>query len=450
MGKLDEAIAYYQEALRLNPNFGECYFNLGGALRDKGQYDEAIQCYQKAIQLNPNYAEAYDDLGLALHDKGQYDEAIQCYQKAIQLNPELDNVYYNLGNTLKENNRLREALNFYRRSIEINPEFPDAHWNSALTLLLSGNFKEGFEQYEWRWKRKELTSRRYDFLKPSWNGSPLEGKNIFIYAEQGIGDEIMFASCIPNVIAQGKLCIIACEKRLVPLFSRSFSDALVTAHFDPDNIYPSNLPPVDAKIAMGSLPKFFCSDLTSLLNEKRKAYLIPDIEKVSVWRDRFAKLGKGLKVGISWRGGMLPAHKVARSISLERWTSILTLQQVHYINLQYGDCGKEFKEMKENLGIIIHDWPDADPLKDLDNFAAKIDALDLVISIDNSTVHMAGALGKPVWTLLPFAPDWRWMLDREDSPWYPTMRLFRQPAPGDWESVIAKVKNELVKLLGNN
>jgi tetratricopeptide (TPR) repeat protein len=474
-GQLDEAILYYKKAARLSPQSARTYYNLGVSLQDKGQLGEAICHYRKALSLNFETFGLFNNLGLAVQEKGQLGEAITYYQKAVKLNPNFAEGYYNLANGLRDSGQLDTAISCYRKALSINPEYVDAyinlgiayrskgvfdkaveqyrmvlnlkpenaeaHLNLSLALLLTGNFEEGWEKYEWRWKIKENSSLAYDLPRPSWDGASLEGKTLFVYTEQGIGDEIMFASCLPEIIDRAGLCIVACEKRLVPLFARSFPGAVVIEHFNKNNIYPGNLPPPDMKIAIGSLPKFLRPNLSCF--PKHKSYLTPDARKVSLWRDRFASLGKGMKVGISWRGGRKLYDRLTRSIGLEQWGRLFSLTGVQYINLQYGDCKKELKEAEETFGVVIHDWEDSDSLKDLDSFASQIAALDLVISVDNATVHLAGALGLPVWTLLPFVPDWRWLLEREDSPWYPTMRLLRQPFRGDWESVMARVAGDL-------
>jgi hypothetical protein len=303
------------------------------------------------------------------------------------------------------------------------------------------------KEYEWRLRTDNFLSEQRNFSEPGWDGSSLQGKTLFIYAEQGVGDEIMFASCFPDIINKVGLCIIECDKRLIPIFSRSFPKAVFSERGKNTVAYSSQLSQIDIVLPLGSLPKFLRTDFNAFPQE---GYLIPDADKVRDWRNRLETLREGFSIGISWRGSTKPSVSRKRSIMLEQWAALFSLSGVNLINLQYGDCEDELKEIKEKLGITIHDWEDADPLKDLDNFAAQIAALDLIISVDNATVHMAGALGVPVWTLLPFVPDWRWMLNREDSLWYTTMRLFRQPSPGDWESVIAKVKDELLKLLDNN
>ncbi len=449
-GQFDEAITQYHKAIELNPFFAAAYNNLGRALQEKGQLGEAITQYHKALELSPFFADPYCNLGYVLEEKGQFDEAITHSLKAIELDPSLAMAYNNLGLALQGKGQLNEAVASYHKALQLNPNLAEAHWNMSLALLLLGNFKEGWKEYEWRWKEKTFLKNSCShqpshFSQPVWDGSSFKEKSLLIYAEQGIGDEIMFASCFQEVIERRSRCTIECDKRLIPIFARSFPEAIFVESVKEHDTSSSQLPRTDMVISLGSLPKFFRTDFDSF--PKKNLYLMPNIEQVEMWHNRFKALGKGLKIGISWRGGAKSGVIRKRSIMLEQWDKLLSLSGVHFINLQYGDCKNELKEIKGKLGVSIHDWEDADPLKDLDNFAAQIAALDLIISVDNSTVHMAGALGKQVWVLLPCVPDWRWMLNREDSPWYPTMRLFRQPSSGDWESVIARIKDELLQIL---
>jgi tetratricopeptide (TPR) repeat protein len=443
----EKAIYYYKKAIDYDPNFCGSYNNLGNIYRKLGQEDTAIPYFEKAIEINPNFWGSYYNLGEVYQSKDINSKAIKCYQKVMQLNPHHIATLNNLGNICLERKEIDEALLHYQKAIHLQPDYAEPYFNKSLIMLLMGNFKEGWKEYEWRWKTQDNTYLQRNFPQPVWDGSSLNGKTLFIYTEQGVGDEIMFASCFPDVLNLTESFIIECDKRLIPLFSRSFSGTQFIERIGTDKSVKSGLPFFDTVVAMGSLPLHFRTTLSSF--PQKSSYLIPDSQKVDEWRKRFKTLGDGVKLGISWRGGNSTRLRKARSITLEKWKELFLLKGVHLINLQYGDCATELKEVREQQGIIIHEWEDADPLKDLDNFASQISALDLVISVDNATVHMAGALGKPVWTLIPYKPDWRWMLNREDSPWYPTMRLFRQPSPGDWESVIAKVTDELLKLLGN-
>ena len=367
------------------------------------------------------------------------DEAVSLFQKAIEINPSFADAYCSLAIISEESGMLDEALSYYQKALQINPEDAETHWNMSLALLSIGDFKQGWREYEWRFEVKDFKQRSLPI--PRWDGSSLEGKNLFIQAEQGIGEEIMFASCLPELTAHTARCIIECDKRLGPIFARSFPKAEVMTHVPSLNDVQEYIAAVDMKTAIGSLPLFLRPDLSSF--PQYKAYLIPDTSKVALWRNRFEALGKGLKIGISWRGGGIISEKRLRSTVLDQWDTLLTIPGVHYINLQYGDCTQELAEVKENFGVTIHHWEDADPLKDLDGFAAQVSALDLVISVDNATVHMAGALGIPVWTMLPYACDWRWMRDFEDTPWYKMMRLFRQNSPGDWSRVFEGLASNL-------
>ena len=448
----DDAITYYQRALQINPNLADAYNNIGTILQEKELFDEAMTYCQNALKLNPHLADAYNNIGIILQEKELFDEAVTCFHKALQISPTFYKAYYNLGNSMQEKGQMDKAITCYQKALQLNPNDADVHFGLGVTFLLLGNFSQGWNEYEWRWKTKDFHKRSCyrqpsDFSQPLWDGSSLKRKSILIFAEQGVGDEIMFASCFEEIIEQADECFIECDKRLMPIFTRSFPKGVLIERLKEADICRSKLPQTDMVLPLGSLPKFLRPDFSAF---PQKCYIVPNADKVNVWRNRLKELDTGLKVGISWRGGGISKVIRKRSIKLEQWAKLLSLSGIHFINLQYGECKDELREIKEKLGITIHDWEDADPLKDLDNFAAQIYALDLVISVDNSTVHMAGALGIPVWTLIPFLPDWRWILNREDSPWYPTMRLFRQPTLGDWESVIAKVKNELVKLLGNN
>lgn len=440
----DRAIHYYEQAAQYDPHFAGSYNNLGNVYRRLDRRDEAIRYFRKAIEVNPKFWGSYYNLGEVYQSKVMDDEAIGCYQKVLELNPQHIGTMNNLALILMERMQIGESLSYCQRAIRLSPQYGEPHLTTAMIMLLTGNFEEGWNEYEWRWRTADARQWARNSSKPVWDGSPLEGKTLFIYPEQGVGDEIMFASCLPDVIARAGKCVLECENRLAELFSRSFPEAIVIKKGGEDQGNQFEMPCYDIGIAMGSLPLHFRRALSYF--PQRKSYLIPDPEKADEWHDRFRRLGDGLKVGISWMGGKDLRSRKIRSVDLQKWRDVLLLESISFINLQYGDCREEVAEVKEDFNVIIHDWEDADPLRDLDNFAAEISSLDLVISVDNATVHMAGALGVKVWTLLPYSPNWRWMLDREDSPWYPTMRLFRQPSPGDWETVMISVRQELEAL----
>jgi tetratricopeptide (TPR) repeat protein len=448
-GQFQEAITFYQKALQIDQNLDEAFGRIGLCLQEMGQLDDSISLYRKGIQLNPNNLIALYGLGTALEEKEQLDEAMTYYQKTLQLCPNHAHVYHNLAAILEEKGQFHEAMAYYQKALRINPDDPNAHFSMSLLLLSLGNFEQGWQEYEWRWQVKDFLERSCshqpgNFSQTIWDGSSFKGSSLLIYSEQGIGDEIMFASCLQDVIERVTPCIVECDTRLMPIFSRSFPKAVCIERIKGPGASLSRLPQTDMVIPLGSLPKFL---RTQVKDFPHQSYLIPDADKVHTWRNRLKTLGDGLAVGISWRGGAIPRVRRKRSLSLDRWAELFSLSGVHFINLQYGDCKDELRGTEEKLGITIHDWDDSDPLKDLDNFASLITALDLVISVDNSTVHMAGALGVPVWTLLPFNSDWRWMRNFEDTPWYASMRLFRQNAPGDWDGVLNKVSENLKKLI---
>lgn len=441
MCRYDEAMFHYQKVLDLKADHLEAILNLGNVLRIKGEVDEAISMFDKAITIKPGYASTYNNLGVAFRDKGDMDKAILNYRKALELDDTFSEVHNNIGMAFQEKAEFDDAEIYYRKALQLNVNFAEAHYNLSSLLLLSGRFKEGWEEYEWRMKTARFDSRYHSFKFPVWDGDPLEGKKILISAEQGVGDEIMFASCLSDIIDQAELCIVECDGRLLPLFSRSFPKVFF---FDRYSAVPDEVASAELKTAMGSLPGYFRNDLNRFPD--KKYYLLPDSNRVDFWQTRLKEIGHGIKIGISWQGSLHDYTNRLQSIPLEQWTQVLSLPEISFISLQYGsEVSEEIKTIKSKSGITIHQWTDANPLENLDDFAAQVAALDLVISVDNSTVHMAGALGKSVWTLLPYVPDWRWMLDREESPWYPTMRLFRQPSPGDWGSVIKRVAEEIKK-----
>ena len=434
---IDDAVENYKKALRLQPDYAMAYYNLGNALSKKNMMDEAIDNYKKALILKPDYTDAYNNLGKAFAEKGMVMEAEENIRKALELKPYFAEAYHNLGFIYGKQGNLSEAVRNYKKALQIRPSYADAHRNMGMISLLGSDFDEGWKKYEWRL----LTEKLPALSAIRWDGSQLKGRSLCIHSEQGVGDEIMFASCLTDVLSLGSNIIIECDGRLMPLFRRSFPGITLIRRSGSDERQSEIIPQTDFHIYAGSLPLFFRPDLSSF--PQQKSYLIPDKQELERRRSRFKELGEGLKVGISWRGGKEAGVKLARSISLLQWSQLFSLQGVHFINLQYGDCVEELKDINETQDVTIHDWDDAEPMKDLDGFAAQIAALDLVISVDNSTVHMAGALGVPVWALLPYASNWRWMQDFEDTPWYESVRLYRQRSLGNWEGVLERIELDL-------
>ena len=444
-GELDKSIEAYHKAIEINPNDARIYYNLGAAQKKQGKLDNAIQTYQQAIEINPDDAEIYNSLGTTLQKQEKLDQAIQVYHRALEINPNYSEAYNNLGNVLKEQGKLDDAVLAYRSALGINPDYSEAHNNLGLVLLLQGNFSSGWREYEWRLKCKELGFflNKRDFPQVFWNGSDLNGKTILVWAEQGIGDEIMLASMLPTLLKMNSNIIVECDKRLVPLFQRSFPFIQFVPREDPAN--PKLLDTtIDYQIPMGSLGQWLRADKDAFL-PKQESYLQACPNRVGQLQEKYRSLaGDKLLVGISWKStGIEKKRAQTKNAPLKHWTPILSQKDCYFVNLQYGNIREEIEAYTIATGYPIYIDEEIDPLSDLDGFAAQVSVLDLIVSTSNTTVHMSGGLGKKVWGLLSSRPDWRWMLEEENTPWYQTVRLFRQEKSGDWEGVFQRISSAL-------
>ena len=443
--KLDQAIQVYHRALEINSNYSEAFYNLGLALQEQGELDQAIQAYHRALDVNPSYSEAYNNLGIALKEQGELDQAIQVYHRALEINPNYSEAYNNLGNVLKEQGKLDDAVLAYRSALGINPDYSEAHNNLGLVLLLQGNFSSGWREYEWRLKCKELGFflNKRDFPQVLWNGSDLNGKTILVWAEQGIGDEIMLASMLPTLLEMNSNIIVECDKRLVPLFQRSFPFIQFVPREDPAN--PKLLDTtIDYQIPMGSLGQWLRADKDAFL-PKQESYLQACPNRVGQLQEKYRSLaGDKLLVGISWKStGIDKKRAQTKNAPLKHWTPILSQKDCYFVNLQYGNIREEIEAYTTATGYPVYIDEEIDPLSDLDGFATQVSVLDLIVSTSNTTVHMSGGLGKKVWVLLSSRPDWRWMLEEENTLWYQTVRLFRQEKSGDWKGVFQRISSAL-------
>ncbi len=433
-GFFDEAVLHYQKAISVNPNFIEAHFNMGVAYQQLGEHEKAILAYQQVIALNSENPKAHLNLGIAFKELGLYEEALKSLKTALKIKPDYAMALYNLGNVYLAKGQYNEAMDYYKKTISIDQEYAEAHWNIALLNLLSGNFKEGWQGYEWRWKLGNLAVKK-NFNKPEWDGSDINGKTILIYTEQGFGDTIQFIRYVPLIAKQNAKVIIECEKELIALLRN------VEGVYD---IFPkeSKLPDFDFHCPLLSLPLKFNTTIDTIPSQI--PYINVDAELMKKWRAKIPANSK-LNVGLTWAGNPELRRDYNRSCSFDDLSPLLNIPDINFYSLQKGEAFYQILNNPEGIKVLNY----TDELNDFADTAALIQNLDLVISVDTAVAHLAGALGRPVWTLLPFVPDWRWMLDREDSPWYPTMRLFRQPSIGDWKSVIERVKDELKKLIGN-
>jgi tetratricopeptide (TPR) repeat protein len=479
VGRLDAATSLDAIERREPPQSAEEEYGQGIRYQRANQLTEAFQHFQRALAVRPDYAPAHNNLGVIRQTWGQLDAAAASYLAAIQVNPHFGLAWCNLANCFREDNRLDDAIEFYRRALALmpsdaptrinlavalrdlrrfdealalldeiplaSPDHPRARLNRAMIHVLRGDLARGWDDYE---ARLQIADDARWMPTVRWDGTPLAGRSILLLSEQGIGDEMMFASCLPDLLdREGHNrpghSLIECDRRLVPLFARSFPRSMVIAKGAKRADRPSAAP-CDVTEFLGTLPRFLRRRVEDF--PRTAGYLRPDPTLVAKWRASLGRLGSGLKVGISWSGGKEAETRRRRSIALELWQPIFAVPGVRFVNIQYGPAAVDAIRAGRQFGIALDDGTDCDPLIDLDDFAAKLAALDLVLSVDNSTVHLAAALGRPVWTLLPFSPDWRWMLDRETTPWYPTMRLLRCRAADDWTELLRRTARLLTSV----
>ncbi|UCF92982.1 MAG: tetratricopeptide repeat protein [Desulfobacterales bacterium] len=427
----ERASANFKEAVRLRPDFADAYNNLGTVCRDQSNLDEALRHYQQALALSPENASINHNLGIIYQLRQDFDRARACYQKAIGSQAGLAETHNNLGKLYHDRNQFAQALCHYEKAVQIAPGHADAHFNRALTLLLTGRFKEGWQEYEWRFQRagwKKIYPHRLQ--KPRWDGGKFSGRKLFVHSEQGFGDTIQFVRYLPRVKSLGGHVTLEVRHELYDLL-QGFPgvDKLVPMSFDtlPREAY-------DCYIPLMSLPGIFGTDIETIPAPVPYIHALP--AKIDFWRRRMG--GAGLKIGVVWAAKDTYAHN--KTCPPKELGPLFRIRRVEFCGLQKGSAAGQIKKSAvevQNLGEEFATFADT---------AAAIECLDLVVSVDTAVAHLAGAMGKPVWILLPHSPDWRWLVDREDSPWYPTMRLFRQPRPGDWQAVVRTVKAQLRRL----
>ncbi len=433
LGRLDDALRACREALRFKPNSAEAQQTLGHVLSDLGRPEEAIAAYSTALRLKPDLRDLHNDLGLALREANRLEEAAEMLGTAARRAPGVPQIAGNLAGILKDLGRLEAAETLYREILRQHPNDAAAHYNLGDLLLVSGRFAEGWEQAEWRFRAEPATQR--SFVQPRWQGEPREGRSLLIHAEQGMGDMIQFCRYLPMAAAGGRV-VLEVHRPLVRLLSQLPGVGQVVGLGD-------TLPPFDLQCPMLSLPRMFGmaheADIPSDI-----PYLRADPALVERWRRRTGGLA-GLRVGLVWAGNPQRLRMdQKRSIALSRLAPLAEVAGVALVSLQKG--GAAAGPSGTALDGVMHDW--TDELADFADTAALIEILDVVIGVDTAVVHLAGAMGKPVWLLNRFDTCWRWLRERNDSPWYPTLRQFRQPTAGDWDSVVGRVRDALVEVSG--
>ncbi len=434
LGRLGEAEAVLQSALRLEVDMPAAHYNLGNVFSGQGKLGQAEASYGEALRLRPDYADALVNLGNVLNQLGRPALAEQRLREALKLRPGSPAALNNLGIALAALGRPLEAAESYREAIQLDFDFPDAHNNLAYALLAVGCFQEGWEEHEWRWRAKHMAGGARGFDLPLWNGEPLAGRTLLLHAEQGLGDTLQFCRYAPLIPAGGRV-VLEVQRPLGRLLSR-------LPGVDEIVVQGEALPAFDVYCPLLSLPRAFGTTLETI--PARIPYLSADAARSSEWARRLAGL-VGLKVGLVWAGEPrtgwpeLAAIDARRSIALSALAPLAEVEGVSFVSLQKGAPAAQAAAPPNGLGL--HDF--AHELSDFDDTAALVANLDLVISVDTSTAHLAGGLGKPVWLLNRHDTCWRWLLNRDDSPWYRTLRQFRQASPGDWEGVARRVRDAL-------
>lgn len=429
-GRVAEAVVHLSRWAALQPQSFEAHYNFGRALRDLRQHEHAAAEFRAAVRLNPAFAPAWNNLGNTLRDLAALDEAMECYDKALELRPNHAPTYHNLALLFQDRLQTTDAMRAFDKAIELKSDYAEALAGRAMLQLLLGDYENGWRGYEARWAVPQALPPR-GFSQPFWDGSDLKGKTVLLHAEQGFGDTIQFCRYAPLVAQRGAEPIVECQPELRTLLGALPGVRQVMARGEP-------LPPFDLHCPLLGLPLRFGTTVVTI--PASVPYLSADGGRIAQWREKLA-VERAFRIGIVWSGAAGYGNDRRRSLHLSMLASLARIESVQWYSLQKGDAARQAEHAPHGMRLIdltadLHDFADT---------AALITHLDLVICVDTAVAHLAGAMGKAVWTLLPLSPDWRWMLGREESPWYPTMRLYRQPAWGDWASVIEQVAGDLCR-----
>jgi len=432
--KFDAALSSYDRAISIKPDYAEAHSNRGTLMKDFKRLDEAISCYQKAIGLKTDYAEAYNNLGNALKELGSYEEALVVYEKALAIKPDYSEAYSNRGTLFMELKKIDKALESYGQAIFFDPKYADAYWNKSLALLCSGDLGSGWDLYEWRWKKDKNKSAKKTFFA-DWDGASVAGA-ILVLPEQGVGDQIFYSGMLGDLRKFASSITVIVDPRLVELYQRSFVDIDFIPNTQCDSIRG-----FDAQAYMPSLGQFLRRDIASICVPR--GYLRACAEQVKSLK---AVLGvsKQLTCGLSWSSKNSDIGD-DKSVRLADLAPLLAIENIKFVNLQYGDTSKEQEEVRVKTGMTLESVKEVDNFNDLDGLAALISACDVVVTISNTTAHLAAALGKTVFVMLPYSVGllWYWHDTRCDSPWYPSARLYRQERRGQWGDVLERVQIDL-------
>lgn len=432
-GRNEDASDAFRKSLDARPGHPETLANLGGVLADLGEFEDAKMILSEAIKLAPEFTDVRVNLSFVLIELREFEQAVDCCLKALEKTADHAHTLNNLGRAYLALGRNAEAEEVIKKALAADPDHIGALQAMGILHFLHARWSEAWACYELRWHIK--TTRHRDFPQPAWAGEPVAGKTLLVWGEQGVGDEILFSSMVTDLIEQGASLLLELDPRLVALYQRSFPGV---------TCIPREFPPVkevrgkdiDFQAAAGSLGRWLRPDEASF--PKRSSFLVADTEKAESLRQRYRGDGDDLLVGISWSSANRDMGD-EKSLAIMELAPLARISGIRLVDLQYGDSDRDRGQFEAETGVLVIRDKEIDSLVDLDGFAAQVAAMDLVVSISNTTVHMAGALGVPVWVLLPNAPMWRWLADRDNSPWYSSVRLFRQTERGQWAGVIDEV-----------
>ncbi|MDR3550139.1 MAG: tetratricopeptide repeat protein [Candidatus Babeliales bacterium] len=439
--QLDKALEKFKKAIDINPQYTEALLQYARALNENSQFAQSAHYFKKALDMQKNDANTLLELANTLNMDNQTEQALQCYYQILKSLPNSTSILYNIAYTLKKLNRIHDSFPYYKETIKLEPNHSEAHFSLGLAYLAIGDFDNGWKEYEWRWKRDHNDERK--FGKPLWDGSNIEGKTILIHAEQGLGDGFQFIRYAKMIKDLGARVIVAAHPPLVQFFGLCpYIDQVVSLF--------GSLPAFDVHVPMLTLPYCFKTRLDTVPHDI--PYLYADPKLVASWKEKLSH-NTNFKIGICWQGNsnysthFLRTAVAAKSVPITKFLPILTMPNVTVYNLQKITGEDQLKDLPQGTNFVCFDGDFDDKHGRFMDTAAVMKNLDLMITVDTSIAHLAGGLAIPVWCMLPEPADWRWMLKRTDTPWYPNMRLFRQPESGDWDTVINTITQELYQLV---
>jgi tetratricopeptide (TPR) repeat protein len=438
-GKLEKAIEAYQKALAIKPDHPESINNIGAVLKDQSKLEEAIGAYKKALVIKPDYVDAYYNMGNVLQEQGKLEEAIEAYNKALAIKPDFAEAYYNIANTRKDQGKLDKALEYYNKAIIIQPDYAKAHLNMSFLLLNKGSLKEALEKYEWRWHDLERSRKMRRFSKPAWSGAEcLKRKNILLWGEQGPQDIMIWSSCIQYLTPLVKQCIFECPEKLVSLFTRSFPNVEVRPENKSKDMERDDF---DFHLPMGSLFQHFIPEISS--QSTTDTFLTPDSARVQFWRNRLKSLGEGPFIGISWKSPSINSQRAPNYTQISDWAPIFDLHHATFINLQSTEFSEDLEKIRDDFGIIVHNFADLDHYNNLDDVAALAAALDIAVSVSTAVCAITAGVGTATKLAAWRQSPWNNILL---SPKGPAVDVFERNTWEPWDNVFQSIARNIQNL----